>query len=44
MVPDPDIHPAARQWVSRHGELATAKTREMVEEYRPMVTPRLRHV
>jgi hypothetical protein len=29
-----DMHRAAHQWISRHGESATAKAREMVEAMR----------
>jgi hypothetical protein len=30
-VSDLDIHRAAHQWIAQHGDLATAKAREMVE-------------
>lgn len=33
-VSDLDIHRAARLWIQQHGEHATAKAREMVEEMR----------
>jgi hypothetical protein len=31
---DLDIHRAAHQWIAQHGEQATAKAREMVEQMR----------
>jgi hypothetical protein len=33
-VSDLDIHRAAHQWIAQHGDLATAKAREMVERMR----------
>jgi hypothetical protein len=33
-VPDPDIHRAAHGWIQQHGENATAKARERVEQMR----------
>ena len=34
MPSDLDIHRSAHLWIQRHGEQATAKAREMVEEMR----------
>jgi hypothetical protein len=31
---DLDIHRAAHQWIAQHGEQATAKAREMLEQMR----------
>jgi hypothetical protein len=33
-VSDLDIHRAAHQWITQHGDQATAKAREMVEHLR----------
>lgn len=33
-VSDLDIHRAAHQWIAQHGDQATAKAREKVEEMR----------
>jgi hypothetical protein len=33
-VSDLDIHRTAHLWIQRHGDLAVAKAREMVEEMR----------
>jgi hypothetical protein len=33
-VSDLEIHRAAHQWIAQHGDQATAKAREMVEQMR----------
>ena len=33
-VTDPDIHRLAHLWIQKHGQQATAKAREMVEQMR----------
>jgi hypothetical protein len=33
-VSDLDIHRAAHQWIAQHGDQATAKAREIVEQMR----------
>jgi hypothetical protein len=33
-VSDLDIHRAAHQWIAQHGEQATARAREIVEQMR----------